>query len=63
MTEETIERYAQRVGYTESETALFHEGGHRVRQVRRLSEVALKYSIQAEIVSARHCNSPALRLL
>lgn len=36
---------------------MFHEGGHRVRQVKRLSQTASKYSIQAEVVSAKNCNS------
>ncbi len=36
---------------------MFHEGGHRVRQVKRLSLAASKYSIQAEVVGAMHCNS------
>jgi uncharacterized repeat protein (TIGR04076 family) len=57
MTEEIIRRYGQRVGYTESEVEMFHEGGHRIRQVKRLSQAASEYSIQAEVVSARHCNS------
>jgi len=33
------------------------EGGHRVRQVVRLSEAAPLYSIEAEVVRAKHCNS------
>jgi uncharacterized repeat protein (TIGR04076 family) len=57
MTEEIIKRYAQRVGYTESEINRFHEGGHRIRQVNRLSQAAPKYSIRAEVVDAKHCNS------
>ena len=57
MTEKTIARYAQRVGYSESETAVFHEGGHRIRHVERLSRAAAKYSIVAEVVASRHCNS------
>jgi hypothetical protein len=57
MTEEIIQRYARRVGYTESEIALFYEGGHRIRQVKRLTEAASKYSIMAEVVSAKNCNS------
>jgi len=55
--EETINRYAERVGYTHSETKQFYEGGHRVRQVVRLSEAASLYSIEAEVVEAKHCNS------
>lgn len=57
MTEEIIQRYGQRVGYSGMELKLFREGGHRVRQVERLSKAAPNYSIEAEIVKARHCNS------
>lgn len=57
MTEEIIKKYGQRVGYTESELKTFHDGGHRVRHVKRLSKAAPLYSIEAEIVKARHCNS------
>lgn len=57
MTEKIIKRYGQRVGYTESEIERFHEGGHRIRQVSRLSRAAPKYSIQAEVVNAKNCNS------
>ncbi|MFA4920409.1 MAG: hypothetical protein WC581_14370 [Thermodesulfovibrionales bacterium] len=52
-----IKKYGERVGYTESEIEKFHEGGHRVRQVNRLSRAASRYSIQAEVVQAKHCNS------
>jgi hypothetical protein len=57
MTEKLIQRYGQRVGYTEEEVERFHEGGHRIRQVSRLSRAAAKYSIQAEVVSSKNCNS------
>lgn len=57
MAKDVIEKYGQRVGYTKSEIALFHECGHRVRQVKRLSEAAPRYSIEAEVVEAKHCNS------
>ena len=57
MTERIIRRYGQRVGYTDKDIERFHEGGHRIRQVERLSQASAKYSIQAEVVSARHCNS------
>ena len=55
--EKLIERYGERVGYTESEIEKFHEGGHRIRQVARLSRAAAKYSIQAEVVSSKNCNA------
>ena len=55
--DDAIQRYAQRVGYSSTEVKKFSEGSHRVRQVKRLSKAAPLYSIEAEVVSARHCNS------
>jgi hypothetical protein len=57
MTNEIIKKYGERVGYTKSQLNLFHEGGHRIRQVECLSQAAPHYSIEAEIVDAQHCNS------
>ena len=57
MTEDIIAKYGQRVGYNKSELVSFHEGGHRIRHVERLAEAAPQYSIEAEIVEAKHCNS------
>lgn len=57
MTEKIIQQYARRVGYTESEIEKFQEGGHRIRQVEKLSKAAPLYSIEVTIVSAKHCNS------
>ena len=57
MNEKTIQRYSQRVGYTEEETERFHDGGHRIRHVGRLSQASSKYAIVAEVVESRHCNS------
>lgn len=57
MTDEIIKRYGQRVGYTSNQLEVFHAGGHRVRHVRRLAQAAAAYSINAEVVSSRHCNS------
>jgi len=55
--EKIIRKYGERVGYTDSELEKFHEGGHRIRQVSRLSRAAAKYSIQAEVVDSKNCNS------
>jgi len=55
--EKIIGKYGERVGYAESEIERFQEGGHRVRQVKRLSRAASRYSIQAEVVRGKHCNS------
>ena len=57
MSEEILTNYARRVGYTDSEIDLFRQSGHRIRQVDCLSEAARLYSIVAEVVEARHCNS------
>jgi uncharacterized repeat protein (TIGR04076 family) len=55
--DDIIHRYARRVGYSASEIERFHDGRHRIRQVRRLSEAASRYTIVAEVVKAKHCNS------
>lgn len=55
--EKTIRKFGERVGYTQSEIEKFHEGGHRIRQVKRLSRAAAKYSIQAEVVHSKNCSS------
>jgi len=52
-----IGRYGKRVGYSDAELEKFAEGGHRVRQVTRLSEAAPLYSIEVEVVDSRNCNS------
>ena len=57
MTEKIIKKYGQRVGYTQAEIEKFLEGGHRIRQVSHLSQVATEYSIQAEVIQANNCNS------
>ena len=57
MIDEVIIRYGQRVGYTESDLEAFREGGHRIRQVKRLARAASLYSLEAEVVKSRHCNS------
>ncbi len=57
MIEKKLTRYAKRVGYTAEEVDLFRQSGHRVRHVDRISEVAEMYSIVAEVVMARNCNS------
>jgi uncharacterized repeat protein (TIGR04076 family) len=54
---ETLKRYGERVGYTEIELKKFEEGGHRVRQIGRLSQAAKLYSIEGKVVKSKHCNS------
>ena len=57
MTKEVIKKYGKRVEYSEKELKTLHEGGHRIRHIERMSEVARQYSIEAEVVKSRHCNS------
>jgi hypothetical protein len=52
-----VKKYGQRVNYTDSEMKLFEEGGHRPRHLKRLAQAAPLYSIEAEVVKSRHCNS------
>jgi len=54
---EILKRYGERVGYDESDLGKFKEGGCRVRYVRHLSQAAPQYTIEAEVVKSRHCNS------
>ncbi len=53
----TLKRFAERVGYTEADLEHFQEGDPRLRQMERLTRVAAKYSLVAEVIKARHCNS------
>ncbi len=57
MADEIIEGYGERVGYSESEIEKLHEEGNRIRNLRRVAKVAPLYSIEAEIIRSRHCNS------
>lgn len=57
MARDVIEAYGQRVGYTEEEKNKFREGQHRIRHVKRLSKAAPLYSIEAEVMTSRNCNS------
>ena len=55
--EDVIRRYSRRVGYTSAETEKLCEGKPRVRHLTNLAKAAPQYSIEAEVVTARHCNS------
>ena len=57
MTDTIIEMFGKKVGYSSDEIELFYQEGHRVRHVRRLAAAAPLYTIEAEVVSSRHCNS------
>ncbi|MBM4338226.1 MAG: hypothetical protein FJ110_01655 [Deltaproteobacteria bacterium] len=57
MEKDIVEEYGHRVGYSDSEIDKFREGGHRTRHIKRLSQAAQLYSIEAQVVRSRHCNS------
>ena len=57
MDQDIIHRYAARVGFSPGERELFHQEGHRIRHIRRLAEAAPLFSIEAEVVRSRNCNS------
>ncbi len=52
-----LERYGQRVGYNEEDMAHLGDKDPRTRHIRMLSQAARNYSIQAEVIESRHCNS------
>src|SRR4030043_139243 len=53
----SLRRFGERVGYSEAEMEQFPEGDPRLRQITKLTRAAARYSIQAEVVAAKHCNS------
>lgn len=55
--QKALKRFGTRVGYTPAEMELFKEGDPRLRQMHRLAQAAPKYSIVAEVVQAKNCNS------
>ncbi|HYX05999.1 MAG TPA: hypothetical protein VE912_04625 [Bacteroidales bacterium] len=57
MLEDVVEQFGRRLKYTHREMVQFLEKGHRIRHVERLSKAAPLYSIEAEVIKSRHCNS------
>jgi len=57
MDDRIIKKFGQRLNYSDSEMKLFEEGGHRIRHVKHLAKAAALFSIEAEVVKSRHCNS------
>ena len=55
--QKALKRFGSRVGYREAEMELFKEGDPRLRFMGRLAQAAPKYSIVAEVVQAKNCNS------
>jgi uncharacterized repeat protein (TIGR04076 family) len=57
MSNDVLKKYGKRVNYSEQELKTLHEGGHRIRHLQRISEAAPQFSIEAEVVKSRNCNS------
>lgn len=56
-TDEILRQYGDRVGYDPSDLEKLQEGDFRARHIRRLAKAAAQFSIEAEVVASRHCNS------
>ncbi len=57
MSQNIIQKFSERLKYSRQEIKAFYEGGHRIRHVKQIAKAAPLYSIAAEVVSSRHCNS------
>jgi uncharacterized repeat protein (TIGR04076 family) len=52
-----LKRFGELVGYTDADLQHFQAGDPRVRQMERLGRAAARYSIAAQVIAARNCNS------
>jgi uncharacterized repeat protein (TIGR04076 family) len=57
MADDILKKYGDRVGFSPSDLDQITEGDPRGRHIERISEVAARYSIVAEVIKSRHCNS------
>ncbi len=57
MNKDILQRYGQRVGYSQDDLAHIGPTDHRARHISRLAKAAPLYSIVAEVISSQHCNS------
>jgi uncharacterized repeat protein (TIGR04076 family) len=54
---ESVKRFGDRIGYTASDMEQFGEDDPRIRHLKRIESAASQYSIVAEVVETKHCNS------
>jgi uncharacterized repeat protein (TIGR04076 family) len=52
-----LKRFGDRVGYSDSDRAKFGERDPRIRNIEKAAASAGLYTIEAEVVESRHCNS------
>ncbi|MGB6063639.1 MAG: hypothetical protein WBG50_02460 [Desulfomonilaceae bacterium] len=54
---EILKKFGDRVGYSESDLEKFRDNDPRVRHMEKMAAAFAVYSIEAEVVESRHCNS------
>lgn len=57
MSQSDLDRYAQRVGYSPQDLEHIGPDDPRARHISRLAQAAGGWSIVAEVLQARHCNT------
>lgn len=57
MIADMLERFGQRVGYTNTDLKNFQDQDPRVRLMEKIAAEAARFSIEAVVVQAKHCNS------
>jgi uncharacterized repeat protein (TIGR04076 family) len=55
--QDALKNFGDRVGYTESDLAQFSDNDPRCRLIEQATKASSMYSIQAEVVESKHCNS------
>jgi len=56
-TEEMVKKFGDRVGYSAADLEHISENDPRARLINRMPDAFKRYSIVAEVVQARHCNT------
>lgn len=54
---DSLKKFGERVGYSESDLERFRDGDPRVRHMERLADAAPRHTIVAEVIKSKHCNS------
>ncbi|MFC1836481.1 hypothetical protein ACFL2Q_17455 [Thermodesulfobacteriota bacterium] len=57
MDREALNRFGDRVGYSEEDLESIPQGDSRTRHIGNIAKVAASYSIEAKLVKSIHCNS------
>ncbi len=52
-----LEKFGDRVGYNAEDLDQFRDDDPRLRHLERLAQAAARYTIEAKVVEAKHCNS------